>query len=101
MFFDGPESEKVLLVDASNVFNSLNRKSALVHVQFLHPLLTVLIICYTLSVDLSVNGTSLLTHDDTLAMPFYALATIPLIRNLSTMNVWQVLYADDSAVVVP
>ena len=52
-----------------------------------------------------VNGTSLLSEEGTtevgpLAMPFlYALATVPLIKELSSVNVQQVWYADDSAAV--
>ena len=68
------------------------------HVRFLcPPLSTVLIItaCYRHSVDLFVNGTSLLSEEGTteggpLAMPFlYALATVPLIKELSSVNVQQ------------
>ena len=61
--------------------------------------------CYRHSVDLFVNGTSLLSEEGTteggpLAMPFlYALATVPLIKELSSVNVQQVWYADDSAAV--
>ena len=50
-------------------------------------------------------GTSLLSEEGTtecgpLAMSFlYALATVPLIKELSSVNVQQVWYADDSAAV--
>ena len=60
--------------------------------------------CYRHSVDLFLNGTSLseegTTEGGPLAMPFlYALATVPLIKELSLVNVQQVWYADDSAAV--
>ena len=64
--FEDSGSEGVLLVDALNTFNSLNRKSALVHVLFLCPSLsTVLINCYRQSVDVFVNDTSLLSEEGT------------------------------------
>ena len=51
-----------------------------------------------------MNGTSLLseegtTQGDPLAMPFYALATVPLIKELSSLIALKVWYADDSAAV--
>ena len=60
--------------------------------------------CYRHSVDLFVNGSSLLSEEGTtegapLAMPFlYALTTVPL-KELSLVNVQQVWYADDSPAV--
>ena len=51
-----------------------------------------------------MNGTSLLSEEGTsqgnpLAMPFHALATVPLIKELSSLIAQQVWYADDSAAV--
>ena len=99
------ESAKwVLLVDATNAFNSLNRSSALLNICHLCPaLVTILINCYREPVDLFVGGTVLksqegTTQGDPLAMPIYALATVPLIRELSsTSDAKQVWYANDSA----
>ena len=92
------------MVDAANAFNSLNRSSALHNIRHLCPeLATIIINCYREPVDLFVGGTTLLsqegtTQGDPLAMPFYALATIPLIKTLSSHNdIRQVWYADDSA----
>ena len=63
------------------------------HVSF--SLSTVLINCSRHSVDLLVNGISLFSEEcttpgDPIALPFYALATIPLIKELSSVNVHQV-----------
>ena len=82
------EAEALLLVDASNASNSLNRQTALHNIQRLSPsLATALINTYRAPLELYVDGDVLLsregtTQGDPLAMPMYALATIPLIRNL-------------------
>ena len=79
------ETEAVLLVDASNAFNSLNREAALHNIRYLCPILsTILINIYREATDLFVDGIVLAskegtTQGDPLAMPMYALATIPLI----------------------
>ena len=45
--FDDPATEDVLLVDAENAFNSLNRQVALRNIQYLCPsLATILVNCY-------------------------------------------------------
>ena len=86
--FTSDNTEAVLLVDASNAFNSLNRQVALQNILRLCPsIATTLINTYRESMDLLVDGSSLLyqegtTQGDPLAMPMYALATIPLIRKL-------------------
>ena len=71
---------------------------------YLCPALAKMIInCYRQATDLMVSGNVLLseegaTQGDPLAMPFYALATIPLIRELSEKcSARQVCFADDSA----
>ena len=94
-------NEAVLLVDASNAFNSLNRQ---VDIQRLCPLLaTILINTYRTPTELFVDGDAILsqegtTQGDPLAVPMYALATIPLIKKLHG-NYKQVWYADDAAAV--
>ncbi len=99
--FASDNTEAVLLVDASNAFNSLNRQVALQNIRRLYPsIATTLINTYRDSTDLFVDGSSLLsqegtTQGDPLTMPMYALATIPLIRKLpGTQQVW---YADDAS----
>ena len=100
--FDNEGCEAVLLADASNAFNSLNRLTALHNIQRLcPPLATILINTYRSPTDLFVDGEVLLsqegtTQGDPLAMPMYALATIPLIKQLQGDST-QVWYADDAA----
>ncbi len=78
--FQSSDAEAVLLVDASNAFNSLNRKLALYNVQHTCPSLAkVLINTYRNPSDLFVDGITLLsdegtTQGDPFAMPLYALA---------------------------
>ena len=86
--FESDENEAVLLVDASNVFNSPNRQVTLHNIRRLCPLLaTTLINTYRAPIELFVDGDSILsqegtTQGDPLAMPMYALATVPLIKKL-------------------
>ena len=94
----------VLLVDASNAFNSLNRLVALHNIhRICPPLSTILINTYRAPTELFVHGDTILsqegtTQGDPLAMPMYALATIPLIKKLAG-NHRQIWYADDAAAV--
>lgn len=100
--FERDDCEGVILADASNAFNSLNRQVALHNIQRLcPPLATILINTYRSPTELFVDGDVLFsqegtTQGDPLAMPMYALATIPLIRKLEGDNT-QVWYADDAA----
>ena len=98
------ETEAVLLADASNAFNSLNREAALHNIRHLCPILsTILINIYREATDLFVDGIVLAseegtTQGDPLAMPMYALATIPLITRVGeSSNVVPVWYADDAS----
>ncbi len=102
--FNSEKSEGVLLVDATNAFNSLNRLAALQNIRRLcPPLATILINTYRAPKELFMDGDTLLsqegtTHGGPLAMPMYALATIPLINKLKG-NPTQIWYADDAAAV--
>ena len=102
--FQNEETEAVLLVDASNAFNSLNREAALHNIRYLCPSLSTIVInIYRDATELFVDGTVLFseegtTQGDPLAMPLYALATTPLINHLSeSSDVSQVWYADDAS----
>jgi len=82
-------SEGMLLVDASNTFNSLNQAVALRNIQYLCPSFsTILINTYCHHVALYVDGDVFYsnegtTQEDPLVMLFYALATLLLICKLS------------------
>ena len=103
MIFQDASSEGVLLVDASNAFNRLNRKVALHNISRLCPsLATILMNTYRGDASLFVDGETLhsregTTQGDPLAMAFYALAPIPLIKTCKieklTGEVW---FADDA-----
>ena len=104
LLFFRQDTEAVLLVYVSNAFNSLNRQVALRNIQHLCPsLANILINSYTEPTELFVDGQVLwseegTTHGDPLAMPMYALATIPLIDQLAGMqDIIQVWYADDAS----
>ena len=100
--FDDAESEGTLLVNASNAFNSLNRRSALLNMFELRlSFATILTNIYRMASNLFIDGTSLLsregtTQGDPLAMPMYAISLIPVIQHLRGMAK-QVWYADDAA----
>ena len=102
--FSAEDTEAIILVDTSNVFNSINRQVVLRNARVLCPSLAkILINTYRAASDLYIEGQVVLseegtTQGDQLAMPLYALATIPLINNLnSTGEVKQVWYADDAS----
>ena len=102
--FAEDSTEAVLLVDASNAFNRLTRKSALRNAMNLCPAIgTILMNTYRLDPYLFINGETMLskegtTQGDPLAMAMYAVATIPLIKQLNVSNdIEQVWFADDSA----
>ena len=104
--FSLEETEVVLLVDTSNAFNSLNRDgdAALHNTRHLCPILSAnLINIYRESTKLFVDGLVLAseegtTQGDPLAMPLYALATIPLITRVGeSLSITQVWYADGAS----
>ena len=100
--FKAPETEAVILVDAANAFNSLNRKAALQNIHHLCPSLAkVLINTYREDIKLFVDGETLLsqegtTQGDSLAMAMYAIAITALIHRLENEEIEQVWFADDA-----
>ena len=102
--FELEENEAILLVDATNAFNTLNRQVALLNIRRLcPPIATILINSYRCPSDLLVDGDIILSQEgtlqgDPLAMPMYGLATIPIIRKLDGICE-QIWYADDSAAI--
>jgi len=96
------DSEGMLLIDATNAFNSINRAVALYNIQRSCPSFSIVLInTYRHPACLFVDGDTLYseegtTQGDPLAMPFYALATVPLTKKL-VAPVSQIWYADDAA----
>ena len=84
--FDSDRTDAVILVDAANAFNRLNRQVALRNIRY---------ICHPFSQVRSLEGT---TQNDPLAMQFYALGTNPLLQHLRACvpEVQQVWLADDA-----
>ena len=88
-FFSHEDTEGILLVDAANAFNNLNRKAALHNMKFLCPALaTILTNTYQSPTRMFVSGGGEVlssegtTQGDPLGMAIYALAVIPLIQDL-------------------
>ena len=103
--FVDQDTEAVLLVDASNAFNSINRQAALHNISIMCPPLgQILINTYRSPIRLFVTGSGEIastegtTQGDPLAMAMYALAISPLINKLKQLcpDVKQVWYADDA-----
>ena len=103
--FESEETEAVILVDASNAFNRLNRQAALHNMKFIcPPFATILTNTYRQPSRLFVAGGKELlsregsTQGDNLAGSFYALGTIPLQTSLrnNAPNAKQVWLADDA-----
>ncbi len=94
--------EGVLLVDASNAFNSLNRQVMLHNIQVLCPAFATCVINYYRSpAELYVGGDTILSNEgttqgDPLSMAIYALATLPLIDKAKQSDVKQTWFADDA-----
>ena len=101
--FHEEDVDAVLMADASNAFNRLNREACVRNVAHLCPAITTAIVnCYRQPARLFVDGECLLSREDTtqgdpLAMPMYALGVIPLVRRVATPGTRQSWYADDSS----
>jgi len=103
--FESDTTDAVILVDAANAFNRLNRQVALHNIQYLcHPFSQALINTYRVPSRLFIIGGGEIqsqegtTQGDPLAMQFYALGTNPLLQHLrqSVPEVQQVWLADDA-----
>ena len=102
--FDADDADAVLLIDASNTFNSLNRASALHNVAVLCPTLaTYAPNTFRASARHFVTGgkelksTEGTTQGDPLAVSFYAISLQPLITHLNlSSNAKQCWYTDDA-----
>ena len=87
--FDDTNTQAVLLVDASNAFNNLNRQTALLNIHLNCPSIAkVLINTYWADTQLFVDGETILsqegtTQGDPLTMAMYTISTLPLIQCLN------------------
>ena len=110
--YEDTDTEAVLLVDAENAFNNLNRKAAIHNIKQICPsFYQYLFNTYQLPARLIINdkdghSDDILseegsTQGDVPAMAMYAIGTKPLLDKLMTTvdnkNCKQVWYADDSA----
>ena len=97
--FRSPKTEGILLVDATNAFNTINRPAALHNISILcPPLAPFLINTYRgWSSQEGEKSTEGRTQGEPLAMAMYALAITPLIQQLRTRNpkASKVWFADD------
>ena len=99
--FEDEGTEAILLVDASNAFNTLNRQAALRNVQKFCPVLApILVNTHCNHAKLFIGGEHILCREgtaqgDPLAMAMYGIGTLPLILQLRE-NVTQCWYADDA-----
>ena len=102
MIFESESTDGVILVDASNAFNCLNRAATLHNVQILCPCLApALTNIYRKNAELFVAGETILsqegtTQGDPLAMAMYALGVTPLIQAVSIPDTQQLWFADDA-----
>ena len=103
--FHAEATDAVILVDASNAFNRLNRMAALHNIRYIcHPFSQAIINTYRVPARLFITGGGEIkslegtTQGDPLAMQFYALGMNPLTLFLSTHvhEVKQVWLADDA-----
>ena len=103
--FQEEETDALLLVDATNAFNSINRQAMLHNIQYIcPPMATYAYNSYCVSSRLFIQGGKELsssegtTQRDSFAMAMYAIGITPLfnvIRNEDTRNLKQAAFADD------
>ena len=106
------DMDAVLLIDAENAFNSINRKVIMLHdLKFICPVIATYIInCYATPSRLFIVGggeahsSDGTTQGDPTALGAYALGILSLIKfllefiNLNEMNAKEVAFADDFSV---
>ena len=104
--FESADCEAVLLADARNAFNSLNRRAALLNIHNLCPSLAIVLTnCYRLDVPLFIDDDIIFssegtTQGDPLAMVMYICdRDTPSHHYLNQFSIHQVWYADDAAAV--
>jgi len=106
--FNDPEAEAVILIDATNAFNSMNRMAALHNIQVQCPQLAkYLINTYRMQSRLFISGGGEIasvegtTQGDPLAMPWYSITTELIITALRRFieRIKMVWLADDASAV--
>ena len=92
-------TEAVLLVNASNAFNCLNRQVSLHNLQILFPpFATILINTYRRNIPRFIDGQHIFSSEgDPLAMAMYSISVTPLIASLQDPRVVQVWFVDDAS----
>ena len=103
--FEADEIDGVLLIDAANAFNALNRQAALHNIQVQCPIIaTYAINTYRLPARLFITGGQEIlsaegtTQGDPLAMALYALSIQPLITSSQgACKIKQCWFADDAS----
>ena len=104
--YEEEETDAILLIDASNAFNSLNREALLNNVQYLCPQLSTYVRnCYKVPSRLFVAGgveitsSEGTTQGDPSAMPSYAVGILPFLSMIKPVDhpelMKHVAYADD------
>ena len=90
--FEDDRTDAVILVDARNAFNLLNRQAALHNIRVICPQIAIILVnTYRRPARLIILGASDIyslegtTQGDNLAMTFYALGTTPLVNTLQIM----------------
>ena len=103
--FEADETDGILLIDATNAFNSLNRAAALHNIRILCLIISVFAInTYRIPARLFITGGKEIlsaegtTQGDPLSMGVYALSVQPLITALqTTSSTKQCWFADDAS----
>ena len=110
--FEDKNTEAIILVDADNAFNRLNRKATLHNIQQVCPEISTYVIntyrtpaqLYVSNCDQTVLSQEGVTQGDNTAMGTYSCGTMPLITTVAPeqpegehYSVKQVWYADDAA----
>jgi len=100
--FQEEDTDAILLVDATNAFNALNRKAALINIHALCPSLAVVATnMYRNAADMHIEGEIIqssegTTQGDPLSMSIYGIAILPLISHLDGLC-RQLWFADDAS----
>ena len=98
------QTEAIIIVDAENAFNSINRKALLHNIEYLCPAIAKFFYnCYAISARPFIIGGKELrsregtTQGDPTAMAAYALGLTPLLDHLQSLkrSVKHVAFADD------